>query len=140
MDVPCPNFEVCESHMDSQMRTCGNCAFRRIVQSKKDILTFKVNVECPVCLECKRGVTNINCDHYVCIECFKELHKYESGDNPPPFPYDEMTEEDYDENPEKYENDTIINVWLDCCKVYYDEIDVKYYERNNLRICPLCRL
>ena len=125
MDVPCPNFEVCDGRMDSQLRTCGNCAFRRIVLHKKDILTFTDDIECPLCLECKRGVTNINCDHYVCIECFRELHKFESADDPPPFPYDVMIEEDYDENPEKYENDTIINTWLDCCKVYYNEIDKK---------------
>jgi len=55
---------------------CGNCAFRRIVNSKKDILTFEDNIECPVCLETKRGVTNINCDHCVCVDCFREMHRY----------------------------------------------------------------
>lgn len=140
MDVRCPNFEVCDGRMDSQLRTCVNCTFRRIVRHKKDILTFADDIDCPVCLECKRGVMNINCDHYVCIECFRELHKVESEDDPPPFPCDAMIEEDYDENPEKYENDTIINTWLECCKVYYNEVDKKYHERLNLRVCPICRL
>ena len=141
MDTPCPNFEVCDGYRDPRMSACIHCVQRRIFGHKKDILTFKDDIECPVCLECKRGVTNINCDHYVCIDCFIEMHHYFIQDeNHPPFPYDEATEEDYDENPEKYENDPIIKTWLDCCEVYCNEIDKKNDERRNLRLCPLCRL
>ena len=132
MDVPCPNFEVCDEYMDPRMRTCIHCSFRRIVNSKKDILTFKDNIECPVCLETKKGVTNINCDHYVCIDCFHEMHRYIEDGEGPPFPYDETIEEDYDNNPDKYENDPIINTWLDCYETHYNEIDkiaTNYYKK-----------
>ena len=140
MDVPCPNFEVCDGYRDPQLRTCGNCTFRRIVNKKKDILTFKDDIECPVCLECKREVTNINCDHYICVDCFREMHRYIEDGEGPPFPGDETTEEDYNNNPEKYENVPSFKKWLDCCETYYDEIDKKNDERQNLRLCPLCRL
>ena len=137
--VPCPNSEVCDGYMDPRMRTCMHCASRRILNSKKDILTFSDNIECPVCLECKRGVTNINCDHYVCVDCFQEMHYYFEFDNQPPFPYNKTIEEDYDNNPEKYENNPVIQNWIELCNTYNDEIDKKNDDRRNLRLCPLCR-
>jgi hypothetical protein len=141
MDIPCPNYEVCESLMDPRMRTCGNCSFRRIVLKKNDLLSFKDDIECPVCLDTKRGLQGLNCNHYVCIDCFKECHKCGDDDQSaqPPFPYDSNIEEDYDENPEKYDGDPIIKVWEDCMSVYCKEKEDEYETRSNLRLCPLCR-
>ena len=137
--VPCPNFEVCDRRMDRQLLTCSECTFRSLVHKKKRLLKFYDSQDCPICLdENVRCVQNINCDHYICIECFKNCHKLAVEDNPPPFP-SSINEEDYDNDPNKYDDNQIIQTWKDSCKTYYNEIDKINYERKNLRLCPLCR-
>ena len=133
----CLNFEVCNGETDPQLEVCPNCTSRRIFD-KKDKLTFKNDIECPICLEVKRGVTNINCEHYICIDCFKTCH-WIPEEEIPPFPFDREKEEDYDENPEKYENDPAIKTWLDCSETCYREWCEKVVERQNLYLCPICR-
>ena len=119
-----------------------HCTSRRILNGKKDVLKFKDGEECPVCLEENvRCVQNINCDHYICIECFKKCHHWiVEDDNQPPFPYSQEVEEEYDEDPEKFEDDPIIRTWQDCMTTYYDEIDTANRVNSNLRLCPVCRL
>lgn len=138
--IPCPNFEVCDGRMDPSLLTCGECTFRRLAHNKKQILKFKDGHDCPVCLEENvRCVQNINCDHYICIECFKNCHKLANeNDNQPPFPTS-IDEEDYDNNPDKYDDNPIIQAWRDCCETHCNEIDKINYERKNLRVCPICR-
>jgi hypothetical protein len=139
-DVACPNFEVCDGVMDPQLRTCSNCTWRSLDNKNKRLLKFDDGQDCPICLdENVRCVKNINCDHYRCIGCFKTCHELANEDNPPPFPSSVCDEEDYDNDPEKYDDNPIIQVWRDCCAVYYSEIDKINYERKNLRVCPLCR-
>ena len=139
-DINCPNFEVCESLMDPRMRTCSSCAFRRIVLKSKDVLVFADNIECPVCLEVNRGVQNPRCVHFICIDCYKECNWIKDiSDDQPPFPYNSTVEEDYDEHPEKYDSDPIIQVWRACMETYLDEIDEYNESRRNLRLCPVCR-
>jgi hypothetical protein len=138
----CPNFEACGGCKDPSLLTCSDCTFRCLVNKKKRILKFEDGHDCPVCLEENvRCVQNINCDHYICITCFKKCHHWDvPDDNQPPFPYSREIEDEYDEDPEKFRDDPIINVWQDCMATYFDEIDEKNDSRSNLRLCPVCRL
>jgi hypothetical protein len=124
-EVPCCNFEVCENYVFPDSKCCSTCVFRRIIQKKKDILTFQDDIECPVCFEVKRGVTNINCEHYICIDCFKKCHSLPE-EEVLSFPFDD---EEYDENHPD------IKTWIHSCEKY----DKKIYETKNLRLCPICR-
>ena len=36
----------------------------------KGILEISDNIECPICLEYKKGVSQPNCNHFTCIDCF----------------------------------------------------------------------
>lgn len=97
---PCKNFEFCGStqwpHPNSYLDSggdpdlCVNCA----VMFRKE-LVFKNEVECPVCFETNRGITLPNCEHAICIQCFRDCYygKYDEPD----FPYSKDIEEGYDE-------------------------------------------
>ena len=139
MDINCPNFEVCESLMDPRMRTCSSCAFRRIVLKSKDVLVFADNIECPVCFDVKRCVQNVRCSHFICIDCYKECHRELDLEDQPPFPYGSDTEEDYDADPTKYDEDPIIQTWQACMETFFDECQKFNQSRANLRLCPVCR-
>ena len=97
---PCKNFEFCGStqwpHPNSYLDSggdpdlCVNCA----VMFRKE-LVFKNEVECPVCFETNRGITLPNCEHAICIQCFRDCYygKYDEPD----FPYSKDIEEEYEE-------------------------------------------
>tara|TARA_B100002051_G_C16114442_1_gene336851 strand:+ start:209 stop:451 length:243 start_codon:yes stop_codon:yes gene_type:complete len=40
----------------------------------KGILEISDNLECPICLEIKRGISLPNCEHTLCIDCFKRCY------------------------------------------------------------------
>jgi len=100
---PCKNFEFCDGmqppqwcgegghsirYLDSggDPYLCMNCA----VMFRKE-LVFKNDVECPICFETKKGITQPNCEHAICIECFRDCYygKYDEPD----FPYSKDIEE-----------------------------------------------
>jgi hypothetical protein len=148
---PCKNFEFCgemqpprwaHAHQNSYLEDggdpdlCLNCA----MMFRKE-LVFKNDVECPVCFETKRGITLPNCEHAICIECFRDCYygKY----NDPDFPYSKDIEEEYDEygglcdTPKSFlEQYPLIYEYEEECNRRYDR--QKDMTSVNSR-CPLCR-
>ncbi len=151
---PCKNFEFCDGmqppqwcgegghsirYLDSggDPDLCMNCA----VMFRKE-LVFKDDVECPICFETKKGITQPNCEHAICIECFRDCYygKYDEPD----FPYSKDIEEEYDE----YDDD-LYNAPKSFLDKYplireYEEECNRRYDRQDEMIsvnsrCPLCR-
>ena len=150
---PCKNFEFCDgmqpfqwcgegghpnSYLDSggDPDLCVNCA----VMFRKE-LVFKNEVECPVCFETKRGITLPNCEHVICIQCFRDCYygKYDEPD----FPYSKDIEEEYEEyggldyTPRSFiDKYPLINEYEGECNRRYDRQDEMTSVNSR---CPLCR-
>jgi len=159
---PCKNFEFCDGmqppqwcgegghsirYLDSggDPDLCMNCA----VMFRKE-LVFKDDVECPICFETKKGITQPNCEHAICIECFRDCYygKYDEPD----FPYSKDIEEEYDEYDDydlREEYDDLYNAPKSFLDKYplireYEEECNRRYDRQDEMIsvnsrCPLCR-
>jgi hypothetical protein len=106
----------------------------------KGILEIRENIECPVCLETKQGISQPKCDHFVCIDCFKRCYYGEEIEQPP-FPYPEI-EEEYDDDPDNPKWKTeypLIGIYNAQSDLLEQE---KWDKRENeayLRSCPMCR-
>jgi hypothetical protein len=143
---PCKNFEFCNGYIcthpnkyllsGGNPNLCINCG----VMFRKELF-FKDDVECPVCIETKRGITQPNCEHAICIKCFRDC--YYGIYNEPDFPYPKDIEEEYEEygglcdTPKSF---------LDKYPLIYDyeeECNKRFDKQEQTRImnsrCPLCR-
>jgi hypothetical protein len=139
--VKCPNFLICDSIVPQWILGCnkGTCTSCGYTFGTK--LTFYESVECPICLEDKPGVKQVNCDHKVCIDCFKRCH-YGSDNIPQPvFPYPREIEDEYDNDPDdsKWINDPLIIKYNEECIARENKCDETYYREASLRICGICR-
>ena len=97
-------------------------------------------MECPICLDTKRCVTQPRCDHLICIECLKRYY-YGNDIDLTNFPYPEI-EEEYDNDPDniKWDNEyPLIKKWNDELNKLLDEDEIEYESTEYLRKCPLCR-
>jgi hypothetical protein len=97
--------------------------------------------ECPICLEFKRSISHPNCEHTLCIECFKRCYYGDDNtENEPKFPYPDIEDEYYeDQDNPKWETDyTLIKIYNEEWNKWDDEKTQKYNEEY-LRTCPLCR-
>ena len=86
--IKCTNYELCESVLPRWWFECkGNylCTSCHMLfgtwkfqgqeyKTCKGILEISDNLECPICLENKRGISQPNCEHTLCIDCFKRCH------------------------------------------------------------------
>ena len=82
--IKCKNYELCEAVLPKwwfdckSNYLCTNChmLFGTWGESHtgKGILRISNNLECPICLENKRGISQPNCEHTLCIDCFKRCH------------------------------------------------------------------
>ena len=143
-DIDCANHEVCGGYQDPR---CGKvCCYNCLImfdhsRNGKGELNIRDNIECPICLDTKRGITYPRCDHYVCIECFKYCMYGPERIGEPEFPYPDI-EDEYDEDPEnpKWKDEYPL---IEKYNMDWDEWDDKYEEdyanNENLRNCPLCR-
>ena len=153
---PCKNFEFCGStqwpHPNSYIDSggdpdlCVNCA-----EMFRKELVFKNEVECPICFETRRGITLPNCEHAICIECFRDCYygKYDEPD----FPYSKDIEEEYEEYGGMREEYGEYDDLYDAPKSFLDKYPLirEYEEECNRRLdrqdemtsvnsrCPLCR-
>ena len=109
-------------------------------QTGKGTLEFYDNLECPICLENTRCVSQPNCNHYVCVNWFKRCYY---GKEYPLFPYPELEEEyDNDVENDNYANNSKWDAYRQKINEYeklYDEIEDYNQFENTLNICPLCR-
>jgi len=149
--IKCKNYELCECVLPKWWfeckgkYLCSNCDMMFGTwgeQTGKGILEISDNVECPICLEYKLGISYPKCNHTACIECFKRC-MYGDYSGEPVFPYPDIEDEYYDkEDPEniKWKNDYPL---IETYHVNYNEWDDKRMEQieNNpyLKVCPLCR-
>ncbi len=93
------------------------------------VLEFRDDIDCPICFETKRGVSQPRCSHWFCIDCSK---KWVYGDDEPQFPYSDDVEEEYnnDEYNPKWERDyPLINTYVRNWKEW----------ETREKTCPLCR-
>ena len=69
----CKNYIVCTNITESA-DICLECEmlFGRW-RGNKGSLEIKENEICPVCLKINTCISRPNCDHFVCVECFKIL-------------------------------------------------------------------
>ena len=82
--IKCKNYELCEVVLPKWWVECKNnylCTNCHMLfgtwgesNTGKGILEINNNLECPICLENKRGISQPNCEHTLCIGCFKRCH------------------------------------------------------------------
>ena len=103
------------------------------------------NVECPICLEIKEGISQPRCNHSLCISCFKRCHYGdENRDGEPLFPYPDIEDEYYDdiypENNKKWITDyPLIQIFNEEWNKWDDENNDKHENERYLQNCPVCR-
>ena len=81
--IKCKNYELCKSVLPKWWYDCKgkylciNCDMMFGTwgsQTGKGILEINDNLECPICLEVKRGISQPRCEHTLCIDCFKKCY------------------------------------------------------------------
>ena len=89
----CPNYVLCEGIIwarninDNSCREC--CSKFGRERRDRGELTFKEEVDCPICLETGPGVEQAFCMHALCIVCFKQCYFYDGidpSDEEPAYP------------------------------------------------------
>ena len=71
MKTKCPNFDVCGKTMYLGLKVCNSCFWR----FENQVLDFKDDTECLLCLNIKKCVKFRKCPHYACLTCFPKYHK-----------------------------------------------------------------
>lgn len=149
--IKCKNYELCECILPKwwfeckQNYLCTNCHIMFGTWGEnygKGILEIINNIDCPICLECKKGISQPNCDHFVCIDCFKRCYYSDDDeDNKPIFPYLDMEDEYYEDNlnPKWKKDYPLIELYNKEYDKWEEEKNEKYDNEENLRKCPLCR-
>jgi hypothetical protein len=154
LNLKCDNFEVCEAILPDWWFECkGNylcCNCHMMFGSwtersgkehlGKGTLQFYDNLECPICLENTRCVSQPRCNHSVCVNCFKRCYY---GKEYPLFPYAELEQEYYDdvENNNYADN----SKWddyrhnIDEYDLLCDKIENENCNEKIINKCPLCR-
>lgn len=154
--IKCKNYELCEEVLSKEWfkckgtYLCTNCDRQfgtwkneeyGVYKTGKGILEISDNLECPICLEINRGVSQPNCKHTVCIECFKRCY-YGDKSGYPVFPYSEeiMNEWENDEDNIKWYRDyPLIKVFDEEWEKWNNKGETQYQNEEYLRKCPICR-
>jgi len=139
----CKNFKICQGEKTG----CGGCRLcpgdlcMNCNRMFNKSLKFIDTIECPVCYETTEGVIQVNCEHSICIECFKKCYYgiYKETN----FPYSSDIEKEYEE----YESfDHIPKTFLDKyprIEEYEKECNRQYDEQEKMQKCngkcPICR-
>ncbi len=154
--IKCKNYELCNAVLPDwwyeckEQYICTNCDIDfgtwgndENAHYGKGELIFIDNLECPICLEHKRCVSQPRCQHFVCIDCFKRCHFLDqSNDGSPKFPYDSDIEEEYNEESDDSKWDVdypLIKIYNEMWNEWDDAKREKYDDEEYLRVCPLCR-
>ena len=137
--INCMNNKICSgicitSYASICKNICLDCRYCNI-----DIkLQYVSSVECPICFEVEEGVKQLNCDHSVCIKCFKRCH-FNISSIANEFPYKDVIniEEYYEDhlNPIWKQEYPLIEEWSNSL------IEAVNLSKNEsyLKCCPLCR-
>jgi hypothetical protein len=139
LTTKCKNFDIwCKTKIDdlggltraAAKGLCINCDMKF-----GEALELVEDVECPVCLEVRTGIRQLNCIHSSCKTCFLKMNigMWDLDTRPVEPPHETEIDEDGEEivklpNPE-YEQ------W---CEDDY-QWEQNGYAKDNTRKCPLCR-
>ena len=148
--IKCKNYEICETILPQWWFECKNnylCTNCHMMfgtwgeHTGKGVLPISDNLFCPICLENKRGISQPNCDHTLCISCFKRCY---CGDceNEPVFPYSDDVEDAYYADPENQKWDSeypLIKQYNEEMNKWENDCEDKNENEDYLRKCPLCR-
>jgi hypothetical protein len=149
--IKCNNFEICETVLPLwwfDVKACYICTNCDILFGKwenklcKGVLKFDDDIDCTICFDTSRGVSYPNCNHKICIACFKRcFYGNDDSQNEPAFPYPDI-EEMYYKNPD----DTKWITDFPLLKEYHQEWNrwdnakqKQYDKEDNLRKCSICR-
>ena len=71
----CSNFIVCNNICEYENNVCRECImlFGKW-RGKKEILTKNFSEICNICNTKEMCITRPDCDHYLCIKCFKNIY------------------------------------------------------------------
>jgi hypothetical protein len=119
---------------------CYECVFNCLVNISE-------NIECPVCLETKKGIKLPNCNHIICIDCCKYIYCGFCNTPKPLILYHSEFNENEPFNPEwpyamqkdsdgeiDYENDEKLTEYEELENIYYNNYKNKtYYEIIKIR-------
>lgn len=151
--IKCKNYKLCDTILPKcwyeykRMYLCINCHMMfgswtggdGIKREGKGELDFFDNKECDICYNITLNVSYPNCNHSICINCFKRCF-YGDYSNEPEFPYPEI-EDEYDDEPDnlKWNNYPLIEKWrIEWNK--WEDIRMENLDRDdNLRNCCICR-
>ncbi len=151
--IKCKNFEVCSEilpkewfeHNNSYLCEICNLLFSGWNSEKEDadckgILIFKQHIECPICIEVKKGIIMANCLHSICIDCFKRSY-WGTDIKKPHFPYPELEYEYYtDKYNLKWNTEyPLLKKYERFVKLFKIEWTHNYVNEEHLRKCPICR-
>lgn len=156
--IKCKNYEVCGSDLpDYWPKEVGKCLCFQCHemfgtwssgdyrQTGKWELKFYDDIECPICFEIKRSVTYPNCDHTICVDCFKRCYFGDDDeDNRPKFPYPDILDE-YEIDPNQRTNPRwdeyryLIDIWDKQDDEWNDASQLKFMNEEHLRQCCICR-
>jgi hypothetical protein len=151
--IKCKNYELCDTVLPEWWYDCkGNylCTNCHMLfgtwgtQTGKGELDKFDNKECPICLEVKRCVIQPNCNHTLCIECFKRCYfGYNDEENEPIFPYSSEIEDEYYENQEdpKWDIDyPLIKIYNEEWNAWDDKNIENYDDEDYSKKCPICEI
>lgn len=141
--IKCANFPVCGQQCPRWVLVIadGGAPIGFTCKLSFGNLKFTENIECPICLETKMGVKQLNCEHNVCVDCFKRCHYSRDYIPQPQFPYSREIEDEYDNSRDdiRWINDPLIQKYNEDWELYEIKVDETYENEASLRVCPLCR-
>jgi hypothetical protein len=140
--IKCKNYLLCHEVLPEWWWDCKECYLcTNCDMMFGNHLEAKVDSECPICLETKIGVKLMNCNHIICLECFKRIW-YGDDSGEPQFPYSQQIEDEYyddQDNPKWNIDYPFIQKYQQDHNQWDDNRQNKYANETNLRRCPLCR-
>jgi hypothetical protein len=137
--VKCDNFLVCGEVLPKHLIDHNDFCVSFQCKLSFGKLVFTDNIDCPICFEVKMGVKQINCDHKICIDCFKRCHYGIHYIPQPVFPYSREIEDEWFNGDPRWVNDALIKKYEKECELYELTIDETYEKEASLRICSICR-
>ena len=140
--IKCKNHILCNNSQPQWIceindGLCDECNINYGKWKNGQIPTI-TNAYCPICMEEKDSIKLKNCNHTICIDCYKKCNEPIQLE-PPKFPYDEITYKSYIVNPFHAR-------WYHDALIYKYERQLKRWNRNclkypdkNLTLCCMCR-
>ena len=143
--IKCKNYMICNTILPNWWYECVG-GFNYLCSNCERIFGIHLcvidKIECPICITETKGVRLLNCDHSLCIHCFKRCYYGSPINNYPIFPYPEIEEEYWNESPcntNKWNDYPLIQIYLEEWDECDELIQEQYRNEEYLRKCPLCR-